>query len=62
MQKVEVNMATIASKPIKVKSTLSDEKKIKIFTSDLVMQAYCCYAQKVKIDSEKVNKLDLYNS
>lgn len=55
-------MAAIASKPIKVKSTLSDEKKIKIFTSDLVMQAYCCHAQKVKIDSEKVNKLDLYNS
>lgn len=50
-------MAATASKPVKVKYTLSDEKKIKIFISDLMIQAYCLYAQKAKIESEKVNKV-----
>lgn len=50
-QKVEVDTASTVSKPAKVKCTLPDEKKIKIFTSDLMIQAYCLYTQKVKIES-----------
>lgn len=57
IQKVEVDMAATASKPVKVKCTLSDEKKIKIFISDLMIQAYCLYVQEAKIESEKVNKI-----
>lgn len=44
-------MAGTVSKPVKVKCTLSDEKKIKILISDLMIQAYRLYAQKVKIES-----------
>lgn len=45
-------MAGTACKAAKVKCTLSDEKKIKIFISDPMIQAYYCpYAQKFKIES-----------
>lgn len=54
-------MAAIASKPVKVKYTLSDGKKIKIFISDVRIQAHHLYAQKVKIESERLIKLDVYN-
>lgn len=50
-------MGAIASKPVTVKCTLSDEKKIKIFISNLITPAYCLNAQKFKIGSEKVNKI-----
>lgn len=50
-------MAATATKPVKAKGTLSDERKIKIFISDLMIQAHCLYTQKVKTQSEKVNKI-----
>lgn len=57
LQEVRVDMAATASKPVKMKCTLSDEKKIKIFISDLMIQAYCLDAQKVKIETEKINTI-----
>lgn len=56
MKLQEAEVAT-AIKPVKVKCTLSEEKKIKIFISDLMIQACCLDAQKVQIESEKVNKV-----
>lgn len=50
-------MAAAASKPVKVKCTLSVGKKIKVFISDLMTQAHCLYGQKVKIERKKVNKI-----
>lgn len=52
LQEVGVDMAATASKPVKMKCTLSDEKKIKIFISDLMIQTYCLDAQKVKIQTD----------
>lgn len=50
-------MGAIASNPVKVKCTLSDDKKIKVFISNLMIPAYCLHAQKFKTESEKLNKI-----
>lgn len=57
LQEVGVDMAATASKPVQMKCTLSNEEKIKIFISDLMTQAYCLDAQKVKIETEQINTI-----
>lgn len=57
---MEADMAAIASKSVKGKYSLSVGKKKHSFLM-LMTQAHHLYAQKVKIESERLIKLNLYN-